>query len=248
MNMLIGRRLSCVRLERGLPFGDASLRHLGSSLYIAVLEGLMDWLEFVAKVIGALAWPVVVLVIALKFQAEIRRLLNRIKRMKGPAGTEAEFADEVGELAADAQKKSSAEAKDENLHLQLLQSIANEAGVGLTLGDTRDLRLQPGLIVLRSYSTIEQVMKSLIDDLGLKPASAPPDTPGFYAYTLMEAGVIDRETMDMIHRLRGLRDQLWQVEPDRKTATEYYFTTRKLVVVLGRELHRVRSQRAMVDG
>lgn len=209
----------------------------------------MDWLAFISGVIGHLAWPLVVILLAFKFQSEVRRLLNRIKRMKGPAGTEAEFADELQEVSVEVEKKAITEgALNDPLSVELWQQAAKDAGMELNLGHAKDLETNPGLVVLRSYGSVEQAMSFLIKEAKLAPASAPSDTPGFYAFTLMEAGFIDRQTMELIHRLRKLRDQLWHIEPDRKTATEYYFTTRKVLQILFRELHRMRTKRSMQDG
>lgn len=55
----------------------------------------MTWLEAVVAVLDAWAWPVIVLIAVLLLRKNIAELIDRIKRLTGPAGTSAEFTIEA---------------------------------------------------------------------------------------------------------------------------------------------------------
>ena len=55
----------------------------------------MDWLQFFSSVMGAVAWPLALVGIALLFRTELRKLLARIREVSGPGGTGAKFVDEL---------------------------------------------------------------------------------------------------------------------------------------------------------
>ncbi len=68
----------------------------------------MNGLQFVASLIGSLAWPALVLALVLVFRASLRNLLagdGLVKRWKaGPSGLEVEFKEIIPEIRQDVQK------------------------------------------------------------------------------------------------------------------------------------------------
>jgi hypothetical protein len=63
---------------------------------------LVNWLEFVANVIDALAWPAAIVFVLLMMRDQLRRLVPRLRKAAVP-GAELEFAEAVenAETAAD---------------------------------------------------------------------------------------------------------------------------------------------------
>jgi hypothetical protein len=43
------------------------------------MEVMMSWKEFIADIIGSLAWPAAVLTVAYLFRAEFARLIDRLR-------------------------------------------------------------------------------------------------------------------------------------------------------------------------
>src|SRR4051794_15482426 len=64
------------------------------------MDSPMDCLEFAASALASLAWPVAMFSAALLFSKPITRLLDRIKKAKGPGGLDFDFADLVAEAHA----------------------------------------------------------------------------------------------------------------------------------------------------
>ncbi|MGM5029635.1 hypothetical protein AB7813_21000 [Tardiphaga sp. 20_F10_N6_6] len=65
----------------------------------------MDWKQFIASVVGALAWPTAAIVIVYVFKEQLRHILSQIKKF-GAAGVNVELAQEVqlAERASEAVK------------------------------------------------------------------------------------------------------------------------------------------------
>ena len=60
----------------------------------------MDWLQFLASIIGSLAWPLALVVIVLILRRQLVDILRRLKRLKyGEA--EAEFGEKLEEVEED---------------------------------------------------------------------------------------------------------------------------------------------------
>ena len=65
----------------------------------------MSWLEFVATVVKALAWPVVVAWLVKRFAGEIKALLPQIRKLKA-GSVEAEFERDVKEVLLELKPES----------------------------------------------------------------------------------------------------------------------------------------------
>lgn len=64
----------------------------------------MDWKEFLASLVGSLAWPVALVVVLLVFRGSVRGLLNgSLRKLRvGPGGAELEWQEAAGEAAVEA--------------------------------------------------------------------------------------------------------------------------------------------------
>jgi hypothetical protein len=60
----------------------------------------MDWLQFLASVIGSLAWPAAIVLIVLLLRRELVQILRRLRRLKY-SDAEAEFGEKLEEVEED---------------------------------------------------------------------------------------------------------------------------------------------------
>lgn len=89
----------------------------------------MDWLTFIASIVGSLAWPIAAFAIAFMFRTQIIGLLERMRRLS-LGGNAVEFAERLTAVEADAQgvtPDNPPEALDERT-VQLIE-IAPEAAI-----------------------------------------------------------------------------------------------------------------------
>ena len=103
----------------------------------------MDWLGFIASLVGGIAWPALVLALAILFRHELRPLLTRpIHRAKaGPV--EIEWEKRVGEARVDlAKSPEAAEQPATDLHPRLsMSALAPRAAVLTAFAEVeKDLR------------------------------------------------------------------------------------------------------------
>lgn len=63
----------------------------------------MDWKQFVASLVGSLAWPLVVLSILVLFRAQLGRLIGQIRKF-GAGGVNVELADQLEQVAEQAKR------------------------------------------------------------------------------------------------------------------------------------------------
>jgi hypothetical protein len=157
----------------------------------------MGWKEFwasvvdsTAPVISAFAWPVAVLLIVLfvvqKFRPEIVKLLDRIKRAKGP-GYEVDFGDLV----------DAAEETAERV-------IEDEEVPPAADSPPRGSVVEPVVAVIRAW-------EALVDDLmRLQSLTLGPTRykPVLALSKLISAGVISDDAASAIQSLRKLRNEV----------------------------------------
>jgi thymidylate kinase len=105
----------------------------------------MDPLTFIAELTKAAAWPVAMIVLAVMFRAELRRLLSRIK--KGKVGSaEFEFESEVEKLAEE------------------IAAMAPESeGITLAPATVQFARTSPRDALLDAWIEIETALRSLAE-------------------------------------------------------------------------------------
>lgn len=106
----------------------------------------MSWLEFIAALVGALAWPVVVLLIALIFRKKLAELLSeRMTRLKaGPL--EVEWQRQVSETQADLEEAGASAPVSIDLMDPALRELAGRA---------------PSAAVVEAFAQIERTLRTL---------------------------------------------------------------------------------------
>ncbi|MBK6008651.1 hypothetical protein JJB11_21325 [Ramlibacter ginsenosidimutans] len=197
----------------------------------------MDWLQFWSSLAGSLAWPVAAVAIALLFRSKIAALLGKLRKLEGPAGIKADFSEEVIEAAK--------EAKLVAVRVEGMGNVAKFGTPALSEPAQVDPPIEthydsPRWRIMDAYRSVEDAMQKIIH-IGKLPKHKGPEGPGFYAYTLRMAGVIDNPTRMLIDKLRDLRDKAVasEEEPDRKDADTFYVAARSVLRTLQMKLHEL---------
>lgn len=186
----------------------------------------MNWMEFSAIIIGHVAWPIAVLILGVMFQRQIRALLEKLTRLKGPGGIEVDFKAEVQAVAREAEQVVLRATRPEEKASKAQREQSPEFEPGLTAEQRSKIKTHydsPRFRIVDSYSDVETAMENLIEFSKL-PKHTDSKGPGFYAHTLMRAGIIDARTKDVLEQLRDLRDKALRddVEPTMAEADTFY--------------------------
>lgn len=160
---------------------------------------MRDWQEFIASLIGSLAWPTAVLVMAWMFRASLGRLLSGdIKRWKaGPAGVEVEYWEKaIAEARQElAQDRASAPA----------EVAAAEVGPREFRHEMTELAaISPRSAVMESFRRVELQLRSLLELAGVEQVR--PTGARMMAETALQHGLITAATVDAIRGMSTLRN------------------------------------------
>ena len=160
---------------------------------------MSDWQEFIASLIGSLAWPTAVLVMAWMFRSSLGRLLSGdIKRWKaGPAGVEVEYWEKaIAEARQElAQDRASAPA----------EVAAAEEGPREFRDEMTELAaISPRSAVMESFRRVELQLRSMLEFVGVEQVR--PTGARMMAETALQHGLITVATVDAIRGMSTLRN------------------------------------------
>lgn len=104
----------------------------------------MDWKQFFASAIGALAWPVATVIIVLVFREQLRLLIRQIRKFgAGPVNVEiSEKLEQVEAVGAAVQSERGVEAPDPSLDRATLELVKSA----------------PDMAFIKSFKQLEQVL------------------------------------------------------------------------------------------
>lgn len=123
----------------------------------------MDLLTFIAEIVKACAWPLVLLLVALIFRGELRKLLGRMRKGKvGSTEFEFEFEQEMKALVASAQGSTAIPVPPEQVELAVDNPRAAilEAWVKLEKA-ARHLAFEHQLIEPNQWHNISLITRAL---------------------------------------------------------------------------------------
>lgn len=160
---------------------------------------MSNWQEFIASLVGALAWPTTVLVMAWMFRSSLGRLLSGdIKRWKaGPAGVEVEYweraiAEARLELAQDRALAPAEVAAAEELPREFRDEMTELAAIS------------PRSAVMESFRRVELQLRSMLEIGGVQQIR--PSGARVMAETALKHGLITSATVDAIRGMSTLRN------------------------------------------
>jgi hypothetical protein len=151
----------------------------------------MGLLDFIASLVGSLAWPVAAIIIALLFRRQLTGLLNKIRRLTW-GDTAVDFADKLDKL-----ENVSREAATEQ----------PDAPVQHTLPDDRFQRLleiSPSAAILDAWGPVEQSLRHISKGRNYDPATLKSP---FKTMKQLEADKLVSPTIyKMLRDLQNLRN------------------------------------------
>jgi hypothetical protein len=167
----------------------------------------MDWLTFIAEMTKALAWPLIIVIVLVFLRKPLLELIPLLKYLRYK-DLELDFGKQVNELAAEFPQELSIKARDVQLDEHTIR-LAN---------------LSPRAVILESWLRVEEAAIEASKRRGLKLTSREVKTPIVLGHALEEAGVLDKNKMEIYHRLRNLRNMAAHASEfsfDSDSALEY---------------------------
>jgi hypothetical protein len=154
----------------------------------------MDWLTFITKIVDALVWPGLVLVLLWWLRPHLGGLARRLEELTLPGGAKAKFRQELEEAKEQAIKVYS-----------YLDLEPPHIGTPSEEPETQYLQLAamfPEAAILQSYQEIERIIGEHAEKAGI--TSRPPLRVINF---LHQKGLIDPAAVDVFNRLRTLRNE-----------------------------------------
>jgi hypothetical protein len=151
----------------------------------------MSWMDFVASLVGSLAWPLAAIIIALLFRMQIAGLLNKIRRLTW--GDKAlDFAGTLDKLETASRDVGPAEAdatKPSHLPDERFQNL---------------LRISPSAAILDAWRPVEQTLRQVGARKDYDPRIL--QSPTQIMKKLTEEGAITTPVYEMLRDLQRLRN------------------------------------------
>lgn len=154
----------------------------------------MNWLEFIAIVIGSLAWPIVFVVIFHFLREPVKNVLPLLQRLKYKE-FELEFSRRVEEVSADVVRELPALPPGVPLQTDELTTFAK-------LAET-----SPRAAVLEAWLSVESAAFDAARRLGWLVPSEKASNGSFAMKFLERHPEVDRSIVGLLRELRSLRNQ-----------------------------------------
>jgi hypothetical protein len=151
----------------------------------------VGWENFTVEIVKALAWPVTVLIIVCLLRRPLARAIRTLQKVKYK-DLELEFQKKIEKATAEAE-----EAKLPAPPSELLQAFVK--GTNLELATKSPIK---GIV--EAFAQVAGALRELAARKNLK---LPPSLIGM-ATALLDAGVIDTETLDVFRQLIALRNEV----------------------------------------
>lgn len=170
----------------------------------------MDWLTFASKVIDAVAWPITVLVLVLRFSDRVRDLLGKLTEVSLPGGISGKFERPLKDA------EQLAERLDQTPEVM-------EVDVEVPEDDPVALHANPTGVIMEAWKGLEAIGADLYQ------ASDAPRRDKMLMYTSGNSGVIDGleheklipdEEISLLRELRSIRNRAAHSTTDRPTPDE----------------------------
>lgn len=157
----------------------------------------MDWLTFWSSVIGSVAWPMAAFGVAFLFRRQLRKLIDRIKKLSLGENS-VDFGEKLDEAEAEA-----AMAIPANAPAIIAPPLPNERAQQL-------IALSPSAAVLDTWRVVERKTLQLAEPFysGMSTNRDGKRIVPFRAAVkaLFDHGVISRSTHSLLHDLQQLRN------------------------------------------
>lgn len=187
----------------------------------------MDWLTFFSKLVEALAWPIVALVLGLVFRRKLLELLPTLRKFKaGPL--EAEF-----ELDT---KRALASAEAAQAQIPAIEQDArfdpDGPGKREVIAKLREARGDPVGAILEGWAKLDGELFRLGVQTGL--AFAPVENTEKVYRAVIESDTLPSETKALVRELRLLRNKVAhsRVVPTAEAAQDYLLAVDRAIELI----------------
>jgi hypothetical protein len=156
----------------------------------------LDWKTFIVEIVNAVAWPVVVAVIAFQLKDRLAELLPRIRKLKHK-DTELEFAEGVSKLVKEQQAEgithpSSNRSSESQQKFNFLMQLAE---------------ISPRSAVLEAFREIENASALAISRLSGENTEKSHFNSPLKMQRLLSELTLSKSEAKMYHQLRHLRNK-----------------------------------------
>lgn len=160
----------------------------------------MNWLEFVSSVLGSLAWPATVIVLVVVLRSPLGRILLTLTKLKYK-DLELDFGRGLKELEAKAKSIDlmPSVVAEPPPSKRTATDLLNEAG--------RLAEEFPEPAVAVGWQAVEAELMSAVQRLAISPDYPPYNSAMKNTALLHEQGSIDTPTLDVLNRMRNLRNK-----------------------------------------
>ena len=187
----------------------------------------MDWLTFITKLVDALAWPVVALVLGLVFRRKLLALIPTLRRLKaGPV--EAEFELAAKQALANAEEVQTPSPAETPTCLAESGTSKNQ----LVIAKLREARGDPAGAILEGWAKVDGELFRL----GLQTGTVvdPLENTGKVYSAVISSGILPAQTASLVKELRDLRNQVAHVKvaPTSEAAQDYLLAVDRAVELI----------------
>lgn len=187
----------------------------------------MDWLTFITKLVDALAWPVVALVLGLVFRRKLLALIPTLRRLKaGPV--EAEFELAAKQALANAEEVQTPSPAETPTRLAESGTSKNQ----LVIAKLREARGDPAGAILEGWAKVDGELFRL----GLQTGTVvdPLENTGKVYSAVISSGILPAQTASLVKELRDLRNQVAHVKvaPTSEAAQDYLLAVDRAVELI----------------
>lgn len=187
----------------------------------------MDWLTFTSKIVEALAWPLVVLILGLVFREKLHDLLAAMRKLKaGPV--EAEFEMAAKQARVNATEATALEAT-KTPDLPLGSKASSDQNVVKKLLSARN---DPAGAILEGWATVDGELFRLGRQLGF--LVDPLESTAKVYKAIVSSNVLPAETIRLVQELRELRNSVVhaKVTPTPDSAQDYLLAVDRVVELI----------------
>jgi hypothetical protein len=167
----------------------------------------MDWKQFFASVIGAVAWPTAFLVLLFMLRKQIPSLAERLEELSLPGGAKAKFEKQLETARIEAEKLPDAPSEPEH------ERIVPEGD------ERRFVRLAasaPEQAIVETYNRVEGILIKIALELGIESGTSS----SAILDDLLRRGLIDTSLVQLAKTLSEARNVAAHVRPGRLTTAE----------------------------
>lgn len=179
----------------------------------------MNWLEFVASIVGSLAWPLtaitIVVIVVRHYGRELRTRITRMRHFKaGPGGLELDFGEQVSELSEQAEKlpeRATADGESQSVELREFAYPAIMSGATRSMSFDQRVeglaRIDPPSAVVFAAETVRQELVEAAVRAGLARQNADRSGSLPLIRHLLTTDRVSSHTAQVLERVMALRNR-----------------------------------------